>query len=441
MSWVKRAVAEQGEPRWYGDGAWACPTDDDRSLAGGMWLFYGRAKWGKGPAGEDGRRHCCVAQGALGLRGDGMMGGAGTRIASISGLRGIVGDGLDPATAAEFAAAYAGRCDDGPIAVGHDGRLSAAVFSAAVEAAVTATGHDAILLGPVATPTIGWFVRNSGLAGGIQISASHNPPEYNGLKFFQRRGMVLGADQGRALLDRWQRRDLGWSRWDALGKASRVDDPDSGHLSQILEIVDREAIRACRFKVALDACHGAGGRLASRLFDALGVASIVIGGVPDGRYDHLPEPTESNLRDFSAIVPAVGAAVGFAQDPDADRLALVNETGRYIGEELTLALAARLRLEQARGPVVINLSTSMTTETLASARLPGLPDARGRDPCRRANDRRQGRARWGRERRSDRSARRFRPRQLRRDGPDSRPHGTIGTAACLASVESSLASA
>ena len=110
--------------------------------------------------------------------------------------------------------------------------------------------------------------------------------------------------------------------------------------------------------MVLDACHGAGGRLASRLFDALGVASVVIGGVPDGRYDHPPEPTEANLREFSAIVPAVGAAVGFAQDPDADRLAIVDETGRYIGEELTLALAARRRLEQARGPVVINLSTS-----------------------------------------------------------------------------------
>jgi phosphomannomutase len=271
-------------------------------------------------------------------------------------------------TAAEFAAAYASGCDAGPIAVGHDGRRSAAVFSAAVEAAVAATGHDAILLGPVATPTIGWLVRNSGLAGGIQISASHNPSEYNGLKFFQRQGMVLGSEQGRVLLDRWHRRDLGWSRWDGLGTASRLDDPDSGHLARILEIVDLEAIRGCGFKVALDACHGAGGRLASRLFDALGVASIVVGGVPDGRYDHVPEPTESNLKDFSAIVPAVGAAVGFAQDPDADRLAVVDETGRYIGEELTLALAARHRLEDARGPVVLNLSTSMTTEKLALAR-------------------------------------------------------------------------
>lgn len=296
------------------------------------------------------------------------MSGVGTRIVSISGLRGVVGDGLDPPTAAEFAAAYAGRCEPGPIAVGHDGRPSAAVFAAAVESAVTATGHDALLLGPAATPTIGWLVRESGWSGGIQISASHNPPQYNGLKFFQRGGMVLGAEQGRDLLDRWQRRDLRWARWDALGTSSRVENHESGHLASLLQLVNRDTIRACRFPVVLDACHGAGGRLATRLLDALGADSLVFGGLPDGRYDHPPEPTETNLRRFSAIVPAMGAAVGFAQDPDADRLAIVDETGRYIGEELTLALAARRRLDQAVGPVVMNLSTSMTTEKLALER-------------------------------------------------------------------------
>lgn len=295
------------------------------------------------------------------------MRGDGTRIASISGLRGVVGDGLDPVTAVEFAAAYASLCIPGPIAVGHDGRRSAAVFSAAVEAAITATGHDALMLGPAATPTVGWYVREAGLSGGIQISASHNPPQYNGLKFFQRGGMVLGAEQGRTLLERWQRRDLEWASWDTLGQARRIDDPDSGHLARLLEIVDQDAIRSREFTVLLDSCHGAGGRLATRLFEALGVRSIVIGGIPDGRYDHTPEPTEKNLRAFSAMIPAAGAAVGFAQDPDADRLAVVDESGRYIGEELTLALAARHRLRQDRGPVVINLSTSMTSEKLAEA--------------------------------------------------------------------------
>ena len=202
--------------------------------------------------------------------------------------------------------------------------------------------------------------------GGIQISASHNPPQYNGLKFFQPRGMVLSPEQGRAVLDRWQRKDFAWASWDSLGKTRPIEDPDEVHLERVLEIVDVEAIRRRGVTVvALDACHGSGGRLAVRLLRALGCRPVVLGGEPDGDYDHLPEPTEKNLRSFSAIVPAVGAAVGFAQDPDADRLAIVDESGRYIGEELTLALAALRRLDQIQGPVVLNLSTSKVTEELA----------------------------------------------------------------------------
>ena len=290
----------------------------------------------------------------------------GTRIASVSGLRGLVGDGLDPAIVVEFAAAYATGCAPGPIVVGHDGRVSAPVFVQAVLAGVTATGRDALLVGAAATPTLGRLVRDQGAAGGIQISASHNPPQYNGLKFFQPEGMVLSPAAGKAVLERLERRAFGWAHWDALGRVRSLEDPDYTHLNQVLRILDVEAIRARKFAVVLDACHGAGGRMGAALLRALGCQAVVLGGQPDGRYDHLPEPTEANLRAFSAIVPATGAVVGFAQDPDADRLALVDETGRYIGEELTLALAALRRLEQAQGPVVLNLSTSRVTEDLAA---------------------------------------------------------------------------
>jgi phosphomannomutase len=288
-----------------------------------------------------------------------------TLIASISGVRGVVGDGLDPAVAVEFAAAYACECGPGPIVVGHDGRISSGVFSSAVQAGVMAAGHDALLAGPVATPTIGLLVRDSGLAGGIQISASHNPPRYNGLKLFQTGGMVQSAAQGRAVLMRWQQRAFRWTGSDSLGRSHTLDDPDSGHLARVLSIVDAPAIRQRGFKVVLDSCHGAGGRLGAVLLHELGCQPLILGGQPDGRYDHAPEPTELNLREFAAIVPAVGAAVGFAQDPDADRLAIIDEKGRYIGEELTLALAGLRLLAQAKGPVVLNLSTSRVTEDLA----------------------------------------------------------------------------
>ncbi len=289
----------------------------------------------------------------------------GTRIASVSGVRGVVGDGLDPAIVADFTAAYASGQGPGPIVVGHDGRVSAPMFLPAVLSAVTATGRDALLAGSVATPTLGRLVRDLGAAGGVQISASHNPPKYNGLKFFQPGGMVLGPVAGRAMLDRLELRALAWASWDGLGRIRTIDDPDSAHLALVLATVDVEAIRRRRFVVALDACHGSGGRLGEALLRALGCEPIVFGAVPDGRYDHTPEPTEANLRRFSATIPALGAAVGFAQDPDADRLAVVDEAGRYIGEELTLALAASHRLAQATGPVVLNLSTSRTTEDLA----------------------------------------------------------------------------
>ena len=287
-----------------------------------------------------------------------------TRIASISGLRGVVGDGFDPPGASEFAASYAAGCAPGPIVIGHDGRASAGVFLAAVVAGVTGTGHDAWVAGPAATPTIGVLIRERGAAGAIQISASHNPPEYNGLKCFDPAGMVVSGDRGLEILGRIEGRDFGWATWDRLGTARNLDDPDREHLAKVLGIVDVEAIRRRRFRVVLDACHGAGGRLGMRLLEALGCDAKVLGATPDGLYDHPPEPTEANLRGFSKLV-AEGAVVGFAQDPDADRLAIVDEAGRYIGEELTLALAARRVLPERPGPLVLNLSTSRAAEEIA----------------------------------------------------------------------------
>lgn len=292
----------------------------------------------------------------------------GTRIASISGLRGWVGDGLDPVSAAEFAAAYANWCEPGPIVVGHDGRLSAPVFEAAVTGAIAGTGRDVLIAGAAATPTVGFLVRDRGAAGGVQISASHNPPEYNGLKFFQPGGMVLGAVEGREVLDRFNRKDFAWAPFDGLGRIKRIDEPFEVHLQRVLSLVDVDAIRARKFVVALDSCHGAGGRMGRELLYRLGCRPIVLGGEPDGRYDHPPEPTERNLSGFARVVPAIEAVVGFAQDPDADRLAIIDERGTYIGEELTLALSTLRRLDQERGPVAMNLSTSQVAEDLAKAR-------------------------------------------------------------------------
>lgn len=239
------------------------------------------------------------------------------------------------------------------------------MFQHAVVAGVLATGHDALVVGPVATPTLGRLVRDRSASGAIQISASHNPPEYNGLKFFQTGGMVLSPEEGRAVLVRLGRREFGWASWNALGRAQTLHNPEAEHLDAILKIVDVAAIREKKFGVVLDSCHGAGGRLGAALLQALGCHATIIGDAPDGHYDHPPEPTAANLQAIAQRIPRESADIGFAQDPDADRLAIIDENGRYIGEELTLALAVRHRLESARGPVVANLSTSRMIDDIA----------------------------------------------------------------------------
>lgn len=301
---------------------------------------------------------------------------SGTLIASVSGLRGIVGDGLDPASVVEYAAAYASGMPEGSrIFIAHDGRPTAEVFLHAVLAGVTACGCEAHVLGAAATPTVGYLVKHMGgglhqedLAGGIQISASHNPPEYNGLKFFQPGGMVLSPEQGLAVLERFRSKAFRWATWDRVGKVhTPPTDEGASHRARVVSLVHRDRIRASAYHVVLDGCHGGGGAAGMALLRSLGCQVTGLGVTPDGRYDHQPEPTESNLRHLTRIVPAVGAAVGFAQDPDADRLAILDETGRYIGEELTLALCAKHRLSQETGPVVLNLSTSRVTEDIAAS--------------------------------------------------------------------------
>ena len=147
------------------------------------------------------------------------------------------------------------------------------VFAAAVEAGVMATGHDVLFAGPTATPTIGWLVRRPGGCRRHPDLGFAQSAQYNGLKFFQRAGMVLSSTQGQAMLDRWQKREFRWASWDALGRRRVIDDPDRGHLAAVLGIVDVPAITSRGFKVVLDACHGAGGRLGRSLLEALGCRS------------------------------------------------------------------------------------------------------------------------------------------------------------------------
>jgi phosphomannomutase len=287
-------------------------------------------------------------------------------IISVSGLRGIVGQSLTPLIAARYAAAFAAELPAGSVVITRDGRTSGAMLSTAISGALQAMGRKVIDAGIAATPTMGVLVREHQAAGGIQVSASHNPAEYNGLKLFAATGRVIPAAAGVAVLRRYQSGDLPWADFADVGSAQVCSDSVQGHWTLINRIVDVHLIQRRRLTVLLDANHGAGSILARRMLEELGCHVKILGGDPNGRFDHPPEPTEENLSGVLAAVVDMKAQVGFCQDPDADRLAVIDENGRYLGEEYTLAMCVDHALRRHKGPIVTNCSTSRMSEDLAT---------------------------------------------------------------------------
>lgn len=302
-------------------------------------------------------------------------------IISVSGLRGIVGETLTPEVAIRYAAAFSAECGSGPLVVARDGRFSGRMLGEAVRSGLHAVGRDTIDADVAATPTVGVLIRHTGAAGGIQVTASHNPPQYNGLKLFSNQGRVLAAQHGQKVLLRYRSERPTWVSHDRLGTNTPLADPIGPHLQAVLATVDVDRIRSKRFRVLLDANHGSGSVLGRPLLEALGCRVILLGAVPDGRFDHPPEPTAENLAGVLAEVPKAHADIGFCQDPDADRLAVIDETGRYLGEEYTLALCVDHVLRHCSnlpgrpcGPIVANCATSRMSEDLA--RKYGVPYVR-----------------------------------------------------------------
>jgi phosphomannomutase len=278
-------------------------------------------------------------------------------IISVSGLRGVVGDTLTPEVAIRYAAAFAAALPPGDILIGRDSRPSGRMLSLAVQAGLQALGRTTIDVGIVATPTAGVLLRHFNAAGAIQITASHNPPPYNGLKLFSAEGRVIPAGPGREVLQRYRTGSPAWLPQDRLGSFRRCDDTVTAHLLAVLDTVDAERIRKRRFRVLLDSNHGAGSILGRRLLHELACRVTVLGEEPDGQFAHPAEPTAENLAGVLTAVTAAGADVGFCQDPDADRLAVIDASGRYLGEEYTLAMCVDHVLRQAtsKGTVPFSL--------------------------------------------------------------------------------------
>jgi phosphomannomutase len=289
---------------------------------------------------------------------------------SVSGVRGRVGEALTPEIVATFAAAFgawASRGGNRLVVVGRDSRVSGPMFTRIVHGALESVGCTVIDIGMAPTPTIQLAVEQHHAAGGLGIPASHNPIEWNALKFIGPSGLFLSAAEGaemRALMDTGIPR----ATWDQLGHV--VHDPEAvqRHLDQVLALpfLDVDGIRARQFKVALDCCHGAGAVIMPQLLTELGCEVFAINMETDGRFHRPPEPVAENLGELEALVRNVGADIGMATDPDVDRLALVLDDGKAPGEDYTLAFAARTVLKHRPGPVVTNLSTSKVVSDVAA---------------------------------------------------------------------------
>lgn len=285
-------------------------------------------------------------------------------IVSVSGIRGIVGEGLTPEPALRFAAALGTTLKGRRVVLSRDSRPSGEVIRHAVLAGLRGTGCEVHDLGIAPTPTVGVAIRRLNAAGGIQISASHNPAPWNGLKLFGDDGAVLSPDAGKAIQEAYVKGAFTYASWDRLGGIVDCSAAETWHRERVLELVEVTKIRARGFRVLLDSNAGAGGRLGTSLLDSLGCSTTVLGAAADGNFLHPPEPLAENLTTVLPKIREAKADIGFVLDPDADRLAILDERGTYIGEELTLALAVACRLRQAKGPVAINMSTSRVTEDL-----------------------------------------------------------------------------
>lgn len=288
-------------------------------------------------------------------------------IISVSGLRGTIGDQLTPLVASRYTAALASTLPKGLVVIGRDGRGSGSMLADAVSATLRAHGLDVCDLGPAATPTVGVQVRALKAVGGIQISASHNPKEYNGLKLFGSDGRVLSKSLGEKVLEGYRAQKNQWVSVDELGRIRSIPDAHAAHLELVLSTADAALIRSKNFRVLLDCNHGAGGLLGRRLLEALGCQVEVLGLEPNGQFWHKPEPLAENLTEVCKQVTAGEFDVCFCQDPDADRLAVIDETGVFIGEELTLALCLLQALPKLKQPgvVVTNCATSSVSRWVA----------------------------------------------------------------------------
>jgi phosphomannomutase len=290
-------------------------------------------------------------------------------IKSISGIRGTIGgkagNGLTPIDVVKFASAYGAwvleKTNNPKILIGRDARISGEIISRLVSSTLQSLGIDVIDLGLSTTPTVELAVPLENAGGGIILTASHNPIQWNALKLLNSKGEFISDQEGKSILDKAEKEDFIFAEVKKLGKYSQIDDYMDRHIQHVLdlELVDVEAIKARNFKIVVDGVNSTGGIVVPRLLRALGVEVIEeMYCTPDGLFPHNPEPVPENLRDICQKLEKGSFDLGIVVDPDVDRLAFINEDGSTFGEEYTLVAIADYVLSKTKGNTVSNLSST-----------------------------------------------------------------------------------
>ena len=288
----------------------------------------------------------------------------------VSGIRGVVGEFLTPALACAFAQAFGTYVGSGRVVLGRDTRSSGEMLGHAVACGLLATGCEVVDVGVLPTPTIQVYVGATRARGGIALTASHNPPEYNALKLFNAQGLFFNHYERSELLDLYHQSEFRQAtNQEIRGITSDYDTPPKLHFERILRHVDAEGIRARKFRVALDGVNGAGSRMSCQfLGEILGCDLRAIAVDPEKPFPRVAEPRPDTLGELAELVRREGCEIGFAQDPDGDRLAVADETGRVLDNDDVLALVVEAALDRLRGDVVVNLTTSSVIDDIARAR-------------------------------------------------------------------------
>lgn len=297
-----------------------------------------------------------------------------TLMVSVSGIRGIIGNGLDPQTVVKYTSAYAEFCGRGKIVIGSDGRISGEMVKNLVVGTLLAKGNDVIDIGICPTPTVLFNVKKLKAIGGIQISASHNPNEWNALKLLNSKGEFMSPEENSRMLQLLDNAVSGTqgsvnnlAAWNKLGKVIRYEKGLDEHIKAVLQMkyIDVAKIRKRKFKVLLDCVNGAGAYSMPKLLKKFGCTVIEMNCEKTGIFPRLPEPIPENLKATMKAVKKFNADIGIVVDPDVDRLVLITEKGEPFNEENTITQAVKFYLSKKKGNVVVNLSTTRAVDDVA----------------------------------------------------------------------------